>query len=91
MKTQHLTEESKEVLHSFSRTLRREAHVLAKHPDLLWVQFYNRLQWEGEKLIARLQIPYLEHLVNRTCGNRGAAINCNGQGNRCGWRRILHV
>jgi WD40 repeat protein len=36
------------VLQAFSRALNREAHVLTNHPDLLWQQMYNRLQWEEE-------------------------------------------
>ena len=38
--------EQGEVLQAFSRTLDREAHTLTWHPDLLWQQLYNRLQWE---------------------------------------------
>jgi len=36
------------VLQSFSRAMRREAHVLTREPALLWQQMYNRLQWEAE-------------------------------------------
>src|SRR4030065_2722488 len=36
------------VLQAFSRDLNREAHILTEHPELLWQQLYNRLQWEGE-------------------------------------------
>ncbi len=36
------------VMGAFSRALGREAHLLTPHPDLLWQQIYNRLQWEGE-------------------------------------------
>ena len=39
--------EQKMVLTAFSRALAREAHVLARQPELLWQQLYNRLQWEG--------------------------------------------
>ncbi|MBU0491884.1 MAG: WD40 repeat domain-containing protein [Chloroflexi bacterium] len=42
------------ILKSFSRALAREAHVLTRQPDLLWQQLYNRLQWEGEEVEARL-------------------------------------
>ncbi len=35
-------------LAAVDRALRREAHVLAARPDLLWQQCYNRLQWEEE-------------------------------------------
>ena len=41
-------------LKAFSRALNREAHVLTSQPDLLWQQLYNRLQWEGEEVEARL-------------------------------------
>jgi hypothetical protein len=40
------------VLRAFSKALDREAHVLAKRPDLLWQQLYNRLQWEDEPVEA---------------------------------------
>ena len=40
----------RKVLQAFSRALQREAHVLTQHPDLLWQQLYNRLQWEGEEM-----------------------------------------
>ncbi len=40
-------EEQSTVLKAFSRALRREVHVLSQHPDLLWQQLYNNLQWEG--------------------------------------------
>ncbi len=40
------TEAQEEVLQAFSSTFRREAHVLANHPNLLWQQLHNRLQWE---------------------------------------------
>lgn len=37
-------------LAAFSRTLQLESHVLKDHPDLLWQQMYNRLQWQGERV-----------------------------------------
>ena len=40
--------EYKTILKTFSRALSREVHVLTQHPELLWQQLYNRLQWEGE-------------------------------------------
>lgn len=46
-------------LSAFSRTLAREAHVLAVHPNLLWQQMYNRLQWEGDPVVEHLK-PELE-------------------------------
>ena len=42
--------ELREVLQAFSNGLGRESHVLTKHPDLLWQQLYNRLQWEGDEI-----------------------------------------
>jgi WD40 repeat protein len=46
--TERFTSEQTEVLQAISRVQNREAHVLTQHPDLLWQQMYNRLQWEGE-------------------------------------------
>ena len=34
-----------EVLQAFEKAFQREAHNLTPHPDLLWQQLYNRLQW----------------------------------------------
>ena len=45
---QDMATEHKNTLNAFSRALTREAHVLTQHPDLLWQQLYNRLQWEGK-------------------------------------------
>lgn len=39
-------DEQGEVLRAFSKALQKEVHVLIPHPDLLWQQLYNRLQWE---------------------------------------------
>lgn len=50
------------VLQAFSRSLRREMHVLTQHPDLLWQQMHNRLQWEGEESKLLLEAE----LENRT-------------------------
>ena len=39
-----------EVLGSSSKTLQREVYNLTSHPDWLWQQICNRLQWgEGEQ------------------------------------------
>ena len=43
-------------LEAFSNSLVRETHILARHPELLWQQLYNRLQWEGTE-IQKLLIP----------------------------------
>jgi len=37
----------REVLEAYARALRREAHILARSPELTWQQLHNRLQWEG--------------------------------------------
>ena len=39
--------DQREVLDAFSKALQRETHTLQDHPDLLWQQLHNRLQWEG--------------------------------------------
>ena len=62
MDTQPIAKENySSVLKTFSRTLLREAHVLTKHPDLLWQQMYNRLQWEKEA--EPILIPELESRI----------------------------
>ena len=48
MDIQSVPLETMAILHAFSRALGREVHVLTGHPELLWQQLYNRLQWEGE-------------------------------------------
>jgi len=46
---EHLTHASQRAaLEAFARALRREVHNLLHRPELLWQQFYNRLQWEDE-------------------------------------------
>jgi WD40 repeat protein len=42
------------VLAAYARALGREAHALARSPDLLWPQLHNRLQWEGSTVEAKL-------------------------------------
>jgi WD40 repeat protein len=37
--------EKANVFSTFSKALQRESHVLKEHPDLLWQQIHNRLQW----------------------------------------------
>jgi hypothetical protein len=56
-----LSRSQETVLETFSRALRREAHVLTQHPNLLWQQLYNRLQWEGE-LPGSAQYRYSQNL-----------------------------
>jgi WD40 repeat protein len=59
-KGSHLSEtEQGAVLQAFSKALDREAHVLTRHPGLLWQQLYNRLQWEDEA------VQYLAPQLNR--------------------------
>jgi hypothetical protein len=43
------------VLAVFRRALAREIHALRRHPDLLWQQLHNRLQWQGDPVLARLE------------------------------------
>ena len=49
MNNQPIPKENIEILQAYSRAMQREAHVLTQHPDLLWQQLYNRLQWEVRK------------------------------------------
>lgn len=42
------------VLFTFSRSLRRESHILTQHPDLLWQQLYNQLKWEDDFIVSRV-------------------------------------
>jgi WD40 repeat protein len=53
-----LAVDQRSVLDAFSRALQRETHVLKDHPDLLWQQLYNHLQWSVDAkviLYAQLQ------------------------------------
>jgi WD40 repeat protein len=43
-------EKQRDRLRVFSRALGRESHILVRQPNLLWQQFYNQLQWEGDEL-----------------------------------------
>jgi hypothetical protein len=43
-----LTEDRRRVLDAIGETIGSEAHNLSRWPDLLWLQLYNRLQWEDE-------------------------------------------
>src|SRR5450759_1553998 len=43
-----------DILTGYARALAREAHVLARSPELTWQQLYNRLQWEGKEVEVRL-------------------------------------
>jgi WD40 repeat protein len=43
------------VLTAFSRALARESHELSTHPELLWQQLYNHLQWDGDVVQQALQ------------------------------------
>lgn len=52
-------------MQAFSQALRREAHVLAESPDLVWPQLFNRLQWAGDAVSRRLE-PELDS--RRTVG-----------------------
>lgn len=48
--SQSVVDKQTSTLHTFSRALGREAHVLTQHPELLWQQMYNRLQLEGAEV-----------------------------------------
>jgi WD40 repeat protein len=52
------------VLEAFGKVLGREAHNLTPHPDLLWQQMYNRLQWvdgpEKDGVVSRVLAPEFE-------------------------------
>lgn len=41
-------------LDAFARALPREAHQLARQPELLWPVLYNRLRWEAEPAVAEV-------------------------------------
>ena len=45
-------ENQNKVLQALARTFTRENHVLTRHPDLLWQQVYNRLQWEPKEVFS---------------------------------------
>jgi hypothetical protein len=52
---QGLTDDQKTVLQAFLKALRREQHTLSEHPDILWQQMHNRLQWEGDEVKPLIQ------------------------------------
>jgi hypothetical protein len=43
------------VLDAFERVLRREMHVLAERPELIWRQLHNRLQWGDDAVRGLLE------------------------------------
>ena len=49
---QSLSRAQRTVLDAFLRALQRESHVLIEHPDLLWQQLHNHLQWGDDKTAA---------------------------------------
>jgi WD40 repeat protein len=55
-----------EVLQAFSEALQREVHNLTPHPDLLWQQMYNRLQWDAisnqSEIKSILNAEYSKHV-----------------------------
>jgi WD40 repeat protein len=51
----------KAILGTFSRNLNREAHILINHPNLLWQQLFNRLQWEEEQVQKSLAAGFQCH------------------------------
>ena len=69
------------VLEILARSLRRESHNLAQHPDLLWQQMFNRLQWEhaAERLVLpefkkRTSPPFTRWLRERTRRGESEAL-----------------
>ena len=44
------------MLERFERAVAREAHNLARWPELTWQQLHNRLQWEDEPVRSRLGV-----------------------------------
>ncbi len=59
--------EQEVILQAFSRALKREAHILTNHPDLLWQQMYNRLQWEWPDVVklSNTELQERSHLMSR--------------------------
>lgn len=51
---------TRQALEAFDHAIALEASRLAQLPALTWQQLYNRLQWEGEEVLARLA-PDLAH------------------------------
>lgn len=45
-----------EALTAINRALLHEAHVLHDHPDLLWQQSHNLMQWESPPIASRLAV-----------------------------------
>ncbi|MCB2210392.1 WD40 repeat domain-containing protein [bacterium] len=39
-------DQQRQILQSYFDTLTKESHNLRNHPDLLWQQIFNRMQWE---------------------------------------------
>ncbi len=62
--TRGLSDNQRVVLQAFSRALNRESHVLIHHPDLLWQQLYNRLQWEAGPIQKSLSAECQRHTAH---------------------------
>ncbi len=50
---------SNRILQAFASTLRLESHSITRRPNLLWQQFYNRLQWESGAVATSLRSEYV--------------------------------
>jgi WD40 repeat protein len=63
-------EEQGAVLQAFYEALNREIHLLEKHPNLLWQQLYNRLQWvDCDKQEMPITKIIGQQFLSRTCTN----------------------
>jgi WD40 repeat protein len=47
---------ARQVLASYGRALRREAHVLLNEPELIFPRLHRELQWGGEAVEERLEV-----------------------------------
>jgi WD40 repeat protein len=83
------------VLNAFSRALRRESHDLIQHPDLLWQQMYNRLQWEEDEVklvispeLARRSLPgakpwFILKTPHHESSSLTRTLNCQSRVHKC--------
>ncbi len=55
LKAQRDPHEEKTVLTAFLNALNQESHTLQAHPESLWQQMYNRLQWAGSETTGHLE------------------------------------
>lgn len=62
--TKGLSQSKIAILKGCSQALTRESHVLTQHPELLWQQMYNRLQWEDKETSSFVAQAYQERRMN---------------------------